>query len=391
MPNLGRRDVLKLGGMLAASGLPAAQAASHRPSRTTLKALEPVQQQTINFIYDGLHLTPLEYGRILQQYTESGDFHPDNYSNGGVIRELEQTFARLLGKESAVFMPTGTLANHIAMRELAGAQRRVIVQAESHIYNDCGDCAQTLSGLNLIPLGPRQAGFTLEDIQDVLSTMRSGRVETQVGVISIETPVRRQHAAMFGYDEIRRIAHAARQAGIRLHLDGARLFVEAVHTGVSPAQYSALFDTVYVSLYKCFNAASGAILAGTQAFTENLYHVRRMFGGGMPQVWPCAAVALHFADSFLDDYRTAWQHAKTLFHHLNAHPAFRVEYIPNGTHIVKLHVDTADLDAFRGKLYQRQIHLPAASPGQHIVALKINPSLNHASAVDMAQAFIAAL
>lgn len=391
MPNLGRREMLKLGGMLAASGLPAASSlpAAAAPPATTLKALEPVQPPIVNLIYDGLHLTPLEYTGILQQYTESGDLHPDNYSNGGIIRALEQTFARLLGKESAVFMPTGTLANHIAMRELAGPQLRVIVQAESHIYNDCGDCAQTLSGLNLIPLGPRQVGFTLEDIQDVLHTTRSGRVETQVGVISIETPVRRQHDAMFGYDEIQRIAYAARQLGIRLHLDGARLFVEAVHTGISPAQYAALFDTVYISLYKCFNAASGAILAGPQAMIDNLYHVRRMFGGGMPQVWPCAAVALHFADSFLDDYHTAWQRAEALFQHLDAHPAFQVEYIPNGTHIVKLHVDTPDLDAFRHKLYERHIHL--TSSGQPTLTLKINPSLNRASAPDLAQAFIAAL
>ena len=388
MADLGRRDMLKFGGMLAASGFPAAQAAAPEP----MKALEPVQSpvKTVNFIYDGLHLSPQEYAGILQQYAEPGDLQPDNYSNGGVIRELEQTFARLLGKESAVFMPTGTLANHIAMRELAGSQRRVIVQAESHIYNDCGDCAQTLSGLTLVPLAPGRAGFTLEDIQDVDRTMRSGRVDTRIGVISIETPVRRQYDVMFGYDEMQRIAHAARQAGIRLHLDGARLFVEAIHSGVELAQYAALFDTVYVSLYKCFNAASGAILAGTRAFTENLYHVRRMFGGGMPQVWPCAAVALHFADSFLDDYRAAWGRAQKVLQQLDAHPRFRVEYIPNGTHIVKLHVDAADLSAFRDKLAQRQIYLSAPS-GEGMLALKINPSLNRVSAEEVAQAFIAAL
>src|SRR5688572_24153295 len=113
MANLGRRDILKLGGMLAASGLPVDQAASHHAPDSMLKALEPVQQ-TVNFIYDGLHLTPQAYAHILQQYADSGELHPDNYSNGGVIQELEQTFARLLGKESAVFMPTGTLANHVA-------------------------------------------------------------------------------------------------------------------------------------------------------------------------------------------------------------------------------------------------------------------------------------
>jgi len=115
-----------------------------------------------------------------------------------------------------------------------------------------------------------------------------------------------------------------------------------------------------------------------------------MFGGGLPQVWPGAAVALHFADDFLDDYRAAWQQAEDLFQRLDAHPGFQVEYIPNGTHIVKLHVDTADLDAFREQLSQHHIHLPSTSHGQSFT-LKINPSLNRTSGPDMAQTFIAAL
>ena len=76
---------------------------------------------------------------------------------GGVVEELEQRFAKLLGKETAIFMPTGTLANHIALRTLAGNRRRVLVQSESHIYNDTGDCVETLSGLNMMPLAPGRA------------------------------------------------------------------------------------------------------------------------------------------------------------------------------------------------------------------------------------------
>ena len=89
MADLERRDILKLGGMLAASGLSAAQATSQRLPDTTLKAPQPVQS-IVNFIYDGLHLTPQEYAHILQQYTASGKLHSDNYSNGGIIEELEQ-------------------------------------------------------------------------------------------------------------------------------------------------------------------------------------------------------------------------------------------------------------------------------------------------------------
>ena len=386
MTIMGRREILKLGGALAAgaSAAPAlAEAAAASDELTRL-------QQAVNFIYDGSHLTPLEYAHLLNRIATSRPLHADVYSNGGVVEELEHTFARWLGTESAVFMPTGTLANHVALRELAGTQRRVIVQAESHIYNDSGDCAQQLSGLNLIPLAPGRAGFTLLEVQDAVRRSRSGRVETDVGVICIESPVRRMDDAMFGFDDMRRIAAFARQEGIRLHLDGARLFVESVHTGIPPAQYGALFDTVYVSLYKCFNSASGAILAGSRAFTENLFHVRRMFGSGLPGAWPYAAVALEFVDDFLAQYQAAWRQAEHLFQALADHPAFRVEPLPNGTHIVPVSVSGTDPERFRHRLAQRNIHLPQAR-WQGGFWLKINPSLNRMSAQDVAQAFVAAL
>ena len=386
MNTMGRREALKLGSALVAGASAAPATAGPAADSGELTRL----QQAVNFIYDGSHLTPLEYAHLLNRIAISKPLHADVYSNGGVVESLERAFARWLGKESAVFMPTGTLANHVALRELAGAQRRVIVQAESHIYNDSGDCAQRLSGLNLVPLAPGRAGFTLAEAQDAVRRSRSGRVETDVGVICIESPVRRMDDAQFGYDDMRRIVAFARQEGIRLHLDGARLFVESAHTGISPAQYAALFDTVYVSLYKCFNAASGAVLAGTRAFTETLFHVRRMFGSGLPGAWPYAAVALEFVDGFLEAYKAAWHQAESLFRALDDHPAFQVAPIPNGTHIVPVHVSGTDPERFRNRLGQRNIHLPQAR-WQGGFWLKINPSLNRMSAPDVARAFVAAL
>ena len=387
MTTMGRREVLKYGGALAAG-------ASAAPTLAAQAAAAPDElarlQQAVNFIYDGSHLSPLEYAHLLNQIASSRPLHPDVYSNGGVVEELEHTFARWLGKESAVFMPTGTLANHVALRELAGAQRRVVVQAESHVYNDSGDCAQQLSGLNLIPLAPGRAGFTLAEVQDAVRRSRTGRVETDVGVVCIESPVRRLDDAVFGYEDMRRIAAFARQEGIRLHLDGARLFVESAHTGIPPAQYAALFDTVYVSLYKCFNAVSGAILAGTRAFTENLFHVRRMFGSGLPGAWPYAAVALEFVDDFLDQYKAAWRKAELIFRALADHPSFRVEPIPNGTHVVPVYVSETDPERFRERLSRRNIHLPQARR-QGGFWLRINPSLNRMSAQDVARALMAAV
>ena len=159
-------------------------------------------------------------------------------------------------------MPSGTLANSIAVRTLAGGPSRVIVQQESHLYLDEGDCAQTLSNLTLIPLAAGRATFTADDVQRAIDQARTGRVASRVSAISIETPVRRQQGERFDPAELQKIVAIAQRDGIRIHLDGARLFLQTAFTGENIAEMVRPFDTVYVSLYKYFNAASGAILAG---------------------------------------------------------------------------------------------------------------------------------
>ena len=126
---------------------------------------------------DGIPHTPDEYAQLLAVLTKSGTVTADDYSRGGVVEKLEARVASLLGKDAAVWLPTGTLANHLAVRLLAGEKRRVLVQAESHLFNDCGDCSQTLTGLHLVPLGAGRATFTLEEVQRAASDAQLGRDE----------------------------------------------------------------------------------------------------------------------------------------------------------------------------------------------------------------------
>ena len=230
---------------------------------------------------------------------------PDSYSLGGIVEELEAQCARLLGKERAIFMPTGTLANHMAVRALAAGSSRVIVQEQSHFYQDEGDCAQTLSNLTLMPLAPGRAAFTADEVQHLLDQTKGARVVSRVSVLAVETPVRRKQGEHVDAAELTQIIAIARREGIRLHLDGARLFLEAAYTGEDVVDYARPFDTVYVSLYKYFNAASGAILAGPNDVIDGMFHARRMFGGGLNTVWPFAVVALHYLDGFSHRYGSA--------------------------------------------------------------------------------------
>jgi threonine aldolase len=292
----------------------------------------------VHFTSDGLALAPAEYARLLARLAEADGIAADEFSLGGAVARLEQRMAALLGKEAAIFMPSGTLANHLAVRLLARHGQRVLVQRESHLYGDSGDCAQQLSGLTLVPLAAGRASFTLDEVIAEADCAESGRVRTPIGAISIESPVRRLSGEVFDYAEMERIAGFARERGIGLHLDGARLFLATPYTGIEPAAYAALFDTVYVSLYKYFNAAGGAVLAGPRRLLDGLYHQRRMFGGGLRQAWPYAAVALHYLDGFAERFAGAAAAADALFAALGEHPRARVVRPASSTNVSRLQV-----------------------------------------------------
>lgn len=342
----------------------------------------------VNFVGDGLELSPAEFAELLARLAREG-IEEDEYSRGGAVGALERQFAALLGKEAAVFMPSGTLANHLAVRLLAGPRRRVLVQDVSHLANDSGDCAQQLSQLTLVPLAPGKVTFSWEEASRAIERAASGRVPAPVGAISIESPVRRLHGEAFDFGEMRRICEQARGLGIGLHLDGARLFVACAYGGRPPAEYAAPFDTVYVSLWKCFNAAGGAILAGPARPLADLYHVRRMFGGALWNAWPYAAVARHYAEGYGERLAAAVRVSEELIRRLSGNPAFSVERVPNGTSLFRLTPLTRDLAAFRERLLARGVRVPPADGGAFW--LKVNESLREASPDALAADFTAAL
>lgn len=340
-----------------------------------------------DFTSDGLGLNPHEYAVLLQEAVTRGDLQADNYSNGGSIAQLEQKFAKLLGKEAAMFVPTGTLANHLAIRKLAGGDRRVLVQAESHLYNDSGDCAQTLSGLNLVPLAEGRSTIEIEEIQRWVERSARGRVEMKVGAISIENPVRRRHHEMVGFDQLERLCGYAREQGIGLHLDGARLFSLPYHSGKSVREYAALFDSVYVSLWKHFNGTSGAILAGDASFIDGLFHTRRMFGGSLPQAWPQVALVANYADGFEQEYAKAWRAADQLIGLLRSEGRYKVRKLQEGTSKFFLTLPGVAPEILAERALKRGIVLPAGPPGAEEIGLQVNATILRRSPAALARAF----
>jgi threonine aldolase len=367
---------------LAAAGLPALAFGAVRSEADAV-------DRTIRLSGDGVGLTPTQYAALVVRLVDEKAMAPDSYSLGGIVEELETRCARLLGKERAIFMPTGTLANHMAVRALAGGSSRVIVQEQSHFYQDEGDCAQTLSNLTLMPLAPGRATFTADEVQHLLDQTKGARVLSRVSVLAVETPVRRKQGEHVEAAELARVVALAKREGLRLHLDGARLFLQAAYTGESVADYARPFDTVYVSLYKYFNAASGAILAGPRDVIDGMYHGRRMFGGGLNAVWPFALVALHYLEGFSERYGRAVTVSEGWIRGLQRNDAFAIERIPSGTNLFRLRVRGTDVPAFQKRLAARGVVLPAPQGDAFLIG--VNETLTRTTAAELTEAFARAL
>lgn len=347
---------------------------------------------TVIFRGDGEPKTPSAMLQRLAEFDTEVGLEADSYSLGGNVQQLEERCDQMLGKEAAVFMPTGTLANHLAIRKLCGVKPRAVVQEQSHLYNDSGDCVTRLSGINLVPLAKDRPYFTLEELKEAVERAEMGRVMNPVGAVMIESPVRRQAGQIVPFDEMRAITDYCRQQHIPIHLDGARLYMMSAATGISPAEYAALFDTVYVSLYKYLGAPFGAVLAGTAQFTDGLYHDRRMFGGGLASANFAAALALKGMDGFEQRLARAMAMAEALFARINALSGIHIRHFEHGSNIFPLEL-AADVDCDRFLKTLRD-HSISVSPGEadpSCLTLTVNTTILRQETEELLRAFELAL
>jgi threonine aldolase len=343
---------------------------------------------TIVFASDGEPQSPQSVVERLGVLLSKGALQRDSESLGGTVEALEERVARELGKEAAIWMPTGTLANHLALRRHCGVKSRVVLQEQSHIHHDEGDTLARLSGLSVIPLARDRHYFTADELQTALDQSVAGRVLNPVGVVSIESPVRRQAGQVVPWDEMRAITRLCREQAIPVHLDGARLYMMSAATGKGIAEYADLFDSVYVSMYKYFRSPFGAVLAGSSEFISGMFHDRRMFGGGLASSYLIAALALDGIDGFEERYKEAFGKATSLFADINKLPGVGVRQFKHGSNIFELVIDSEiDTDQFVGKLRDLGIVIPWPNANWPIPVLHVNTTILRRPNEDIARAF----
>jgi threonine aldolase len=350
------------------------------------------RSDAVVFRGDGEPLSSRAQIEALSAFEAERGVERDDYSRGGTVAELERTMAALLGKEAAVFLPTGTLANHLALRRLCCGRPRVLVQAEGHVYNDTGDGAARLSGLNLVPLAHGRPSFTREEVAAAIERSETGRVANPVGAVAIESPVRRQHGRVMPQREMAAVCGYCRERGIGTHLDGARLFMMSAATGLPARSYAALFDTLYVSLWKYLGAPFGAILAGSAALCEDLYHERRMFGGSLPGAWVAAALALPGVEGFEARFGQAMARARELCAGLSALPGVDATPFRDGSNILPLRLPpSVGRAAFAAALLERGIVVASDDTPTDFLPLTVNTTILRRPVPDLVAAFGEAL
>ena len=334
MSSINRRNFLKSSSIaVLPSLLPIAPALA-----TSLTKERPVPTgPAVKFFGDGEMFSPGDYLQQLQQIHSANAIVPDRYSSGGAVEALEKQFASITGKEKAIYMPSGTLANQLAVAVLSGANTKVFVPDESHYYRDEADAAQSVFQKRLMPLAKGQACFTAQQLQSAIESLPQEEVfSSGIGAVLIENPVRRTDGRIVPLEEIKKISAYCRSKNIKLHLDGARLYMASAWSGTPIKEYAAYFDTVYISLYKYLGASGGAILCGDKAVIDQMPHLIKVHGGSMYSNWTNAAMALHRLEGCESRLQEAIKRANTLFAALNKMKGVKVNVFDNGTNIYQL-------------------------------------------------------
>lgn len=255
----------------------------------------------------------------------------DVFGEDPTVNILEEKIATLFGKEAALFCPSGTMTNQIAIRLHTGPQKEVICHQHSHIYlyEGGGIMANSMASVKLLTgdLGKITAAQVAESINpdDVHAP--------ETTLVSLENTMNKGGGSIYTLDEIKPIHALCKEKGLKLHLDGARLFNALVETGESPADWGAHFDTISICLSKGLGCPIGSALLGTKADIKRAKKVRKVFGGGMRQAGFLAAAGIYALDHQVERLKEDHRRARVLGQFLVQAPHV-AEVLPVVTNIV---------------------------------------------------------
>ena len=238
---------------------------------------------------------------------EVGD---DVFGEDPTVNALQRKVAKILGKEASIFVPSGTMANQLAIKSHTQPGDEVIIEATSHPYNFEGGASAALSGIQFYCLKGIRGILDASQIEETIRPDDHHFPVTRL--ICLENTHNRGGGAIYPVEKIAEISRLAKSKSLLLHLDGARLWNASVATGIKPHKYAQWADSVSVCLSKGLGAPIGSLVAGTKTFIDRVHRFRKMFGGGMRQVGILAAAGIYALDHHIERLKEDHQNAKRL-------------------------------------------------------------------------------
>jgi threonine aldolase len=265
---------------------------------------------------------------------EVGD---DVYGEDPTVNVLEARTAELLGKEAAVFVPSGTMANQIAVGASTRPGDELLASDTAHVYVwEAGGIAR-LSGVTTRTFPGKGGILSLDDLRDAIRPADAHYARTRL--VCLENTHNRGGGRIHPIESIAEIARWARLHDLALHLDGARLMNAVVATGRPAPEWAQYFDTVSICFSKGLGAPVGSALAGSGETIHRARRLRKLFGGGMRQAGVLAAAALHALNHHVERLREDHAHAQILAEAFSSTDGFQIESGTVDTNLVWVAVD----------------------------------------------------
>lgn len=235
---------------------------------------------------------------------EVGD---DVFGEDPTVNALQEKAARMLGKEAALFVASGTMGNQLSIKAHTVPGDEVIIEAGAHAMNYEGGAGAVVSGIQFFPIPGTRGIF---DATQVEAAVRTDDVHYPVSrLVVIENTHNRGGGTVFPLKTILEIREVADRKNLKMHMDGARVWNACVAAKISPAEYARPFDSASVCLSKALGCPAGSIVAGPRDFIRRVHRFRKMMGGGMRQVGFLAAAGIYALDHHID--RLEEDHRKT--------------------------------------------------------------------------------
>ncbi len=284
----------------------------------------------------------------------------DVFGDDPTVNRLEEMAAGLFGMESALFCPSGTMTNQIAVNVHTRPGDEVICHKFSHIYYYEGGAVMRNSGASVCLLDGPRGLITAGEVESHINPDDIHRPVTSL--VEVENSMNKGGGALYQYDELEAIAAVCKKYGLKYHLDGARLFNALAETGEDPLKYGSLFDSVSVCLSKGLGAPVGSLLIGSKPFIKRARRVRKAFGGGMRQAGYLAAAGIYALQHNTGRLKTDHERAGYMGKLLSTFP-FVESVLPVETNIVIFRLVKKDSAAsFLAKLKEHDIHALPIDP-----------------------------